>query len=463
MWRDVLTKPEDNGTEAMNQLVATDSTAVEKSVSAQPPTASLAQKPIVRLVFLLLPMAVVLGPVASYPWNSGGLFTAYRVLYVPAAVFLYIIWHEHGKPRFAGSRALVVFLVLLAAIGTIQVFGSTSEYDGTIDHFNLVTGLLMAWLVAAAVSCDVDTRNTFLTGWYVAYMGAAVLAVLHATGIFVPQTFNNVLIAAYAAIGREIGYAGTLGNPNDLAAFALAGGPIAYLAARRWARSGWAWLALVAAIVMGLVSLSRSAALGLFLVPLVYVAYRRSSSPGRLPVLLLTSAYALVVLIAFNATGLAARLEGVPFLGRIVSEVTAGLDVADSLRIATWTEMVEQSLFVNPLGMGPGQYEAMVEASGYTLLVNAHNVFLEILLEYGVVVALAGLIWMVIVVVSAWQRARFASDANNMVVALGASSLMGLIIWGILTSSLIPRPPWGLLLGTAIGLISSVPLVKQEK
>lgn len=456
----------------MSSVTSADSATVAESATFAGPgsqestptatsTSSLAQKAYVRWVLLLLPTAVVLGPVASYPINSGGLFTAYRMLYIPAAVFLYIIWHDHGKPRFAGSRALFVFLVLLTTIGLVRVFSTNSQFNGTLDHFNLSVGLLMAWLVAAAVSCDSTTRNTLLTGWYVGYMVAALLALLHATGIFVPQTFNNVLIAAYESIGQQIGYAGTLGNPNDLAAFALAGAPIAYLAARRWERSSWAWMVLFASMVMGLVSLSRTAVLGLFLIPLVYVAYRRSTTPGRLPVLIITSVYALVVLMTINATGIAAKLEGVPYLGRIVGEFSAGVAVADSQRIDTWAEMVRQSLVVNPWGMGPGQYEALVEASGFELLVNAHNVFLEVLLEYGIVVGLAGLIWMAIVVVSSWQRARCATDSDNLVVALGASALMGLIVWGVLTSSLIPRPPWALLLGTAIGLISSVPLAKQ--
>lgn len=447
----------------MTSVISAGSASVGTAATPDVATTSLAQKPFVRWVILLLPAAVVLGPMASYPMYSGGLFSAYRVLYLPAAIAFFIIWQRHGKPRFDGSRALLVLTALVFVVGAIAIQTSSLTSRGITDHFILVSSLLMAWFVAAAVSCDSVTRNTFLTAWYAAYMLAAAMALLHATGLFVPQTFTNVLIEAYATYGRQIGFAGTLGNPNDLAAFALAGAPIAYLAARRWDRSWLTWLVFVAAAAMGLVSLSRSALVGLFLIPLVFVAFRLSRTPGRMPVLALVSGYVLLVLIAFNASGLASRLSGIPFLGPMVDEITGGSVNSDSERISTWVDMLGQSLFVVPLGAGPGQYEEVAQESGFALVVNAHNVFLEVLFEYGLLVGIAGVVWLVVVVFGAWRRASTAAtDEDNLVVAIGAASLTGLVVWGLLTSTLITRPPWALLLGMGIGLISSVAVTKRE-
>lgn len=446
----------------MTSVISAGSASVGTAATPDIATTSLAQKPFVRWVILLLPAAVVLGPIASYPMYSGGLFSAYRVLYLPAAIAFFIIWRRHGKPNFIGSRALLVLTGLIALFGTAATLFADITSRGATDHFILVSSLLVAWFVAAAVSCDWDTRNTLLTAWFWAYMLAALMAVLHASGLFVPQTFTNILIEAYAATGRQIGFAGTLGNPNDLAAFALAGGPIAYLAARRWERPWMTWLIIAAALTMGLVSLSRSVLIGLLVLPLVFVAFRRSPDPGRLPVLAVVGGYLVLLLVAFSASGLARHLSGVPFLGAIIDEVESGVINADSARVATWRDLWKAS-FQEPWGAGPGQYEVVAEESGFAIVVNAHNVFLEILFEYGVIVGMAGLVWIVIVVAKSWQAAKFATSENdNIVVAAAAASLVGLIVWGLLTSTLITRPPWALLLGTAIGLISSVALSTRQ-
>lgn len=423
---------------------------------------SLAQRSFVRWVLLLIPTAVVLGPTASYPLHSGGFFTLYRLLYLPLAVCCFLIWRQRGGPRFIGSRALLVFIALLALVGTLDTLSPNITSRGTTDHYILVSSLVIAWLVAAAASCDSDARNTLLTGWYVGFMIAAALALMHAAGIFAPQTTIGLFTEAYAATGRQIGFSGTLGNPNDLAAFALATAPIAYLAAKRWERPWLTRLVIIAALAMGLVSLSRAALLGLLLLPLAFVALRRSRQPGRLPVLFVVSTYLVLLLLTISASQIGERLLNVPFLGSIASEIqTVGFQ--DQSRIITWTEILQQSLSVNPWGFGPGQYEVLAESSLKPLLPNPHNVFLEVMMEYGVFAALAGLVWIGIIIVNSWRRASHAaSDWDNLVVSAGATALLGLIVWGSLTSTLITRPSWALILGTGIALVSSVAAPAQR-
>jgi hypothetical protein len=430
--------------------------SAHNGVDAEP---GLLQSRIVRAILLLFPTAVVFGPLASIPYNSGGWGSLYRLLYIPAAVIFFLVWKHHGRPLFVGMRSMLIFTGLAALVGTFMVLVLRNDAErGAADHYILIVSLVIAWLAAAAISCDQTVRNLLLSGWYVAYLIAAFMAVMHLLGLFIPPTAFGLLASQYLAGGfASIGYSGILGTANDMGSFALAAAPVAYLATRNWENRRWRYLLFVAAITMVVLSGSRAAVAGMLLLSLVYLTLRRSNTPGRVSIVLIVAAYAAVLSWFLYTVLLRSWLTAVPYLGPVLAEAEGGFNVGDSNRLTTWGYLVELTRDQFPFGVGPGQFEELVYALMFALNTNAHNVFLEVSFEYGGLVGAAGLVWLGVVAYYSVQRARRATtDEDNIVVSAGATVLFGLVLWGLVTSTLITRPQWPLLLGTGLGLVSSV-------
>lgn len=433
--------------------------SASSAVVSTPSTPSFLDSRIIRIIVFILPTAVLFGPLASIPYNSGGWGSLYRVLYVPAAIIFFLVWKHHGRPLFVGMRSMLLFTGLAALVGTFMVLVLQNDSErGAADHYILIVSLVIAWFTAAAVSCDQTVRNLLLSGWYVAYMIAAVMAILHLLGLFIPPTPFGLLASQYLAAGLDpIGYAGVLGNANDLGPFALAGAPLAYLAARRWDSQWWKILVVAAVVTMVLLSGSRAAIAGLLLLPLVFIALRRSNKPGQVSVILVVAAYTVLLFGFLYSVLLRSWMTTVPYLDRVIGEIETGLNASDNDRFNTWFYLFDLSIEQFPFGVGPGQFEELVGVLYFSLDSNVHNVFVEVLFEYGGLVGVAGLAWFAVVAYSVVKSARLArSEDVSVVVSAGAVALVGLALWGSVTSSLITRPQWALLLGTAIGLISSV-------
>lgn len=440
----------------------TSTTALTSVASEEAPQSGVMDHKAVRVLLFLLPTLATLGPVASIPPMSGGMLQLYRIAYIPTIALLLVVWLANGKRPFMSSRYMAFLIAVLAIAGSILVVAH--GYAGMEDHILLVSGLIVAWLLAAAVSSDRRVRDTILQGWILAVLVTATLALLNVLGIFTPRTPFADVFSVYLAAGiGGVGYPGHFGNPNDLGMFAVAAAPLAYAAAKLTKRPWLVWLLALSSLGMVVASLSRMAALGLVLVPLAYLAARSSGTKGRLPVLLTAFVYVLLVgatLIAVVGQNTARR---VPILGEFVTQATEGWSYGDALRGATWPALIRESFGDYFFGAGPGQFEALTYELRFALQSSAHNVFLEVMFEYGVIAGAVGLVWLFAAAINAWKRAKAAStETEKLMTAAGIAALTGLILWGLVSSSLISAGPWAIILGTGMGMISTVSLSSDK-
>lgn len=231
-----------------------------------------------------------------------------------------------------------------------------------------------------------------------------------------------------------------LGNPNLLAGYlipAIMFSLAAVFAWPRWAPKGLAGVATVINTLCLVLTLSRGGWIGFLIAGFVLLTllvqyWSLWFSPfwqrWALPVLLGSTA-ALVVLAVLSVGALRARVLSM-FVGRA--------DSSNNFRINVWAAVLEMIQDRPIIGIGPGneafnQVYPLYQRPRYTAL-SAYSVFLEILVEGGVIGMLAFL-WLVTVVLhQGWtqlQRLRASQDMQGYWLMAAIAGLTGVLGQGI--------------------------------
>ncbi|WP_313566111.1 O-antigen ligase family protein [Mobilicoccus sp.] len=255
----------------------------------------------------------------------------------------------------------------------------------------------------------------------------------------------------------------TYGNPNNLGILTLSM-LVAILAWRAGSRSRGmrAFLAVAALAAAGLViaSESRSAVLGLLIVVGLDLARRLREHPGLVREVVATrrrlvaslAGLATVVLIAtFVVPPLAARNPVVRMVNAAMQPETAAADLfrvkVSILGLRYWRES-------GYLGTGAGSFEPLMwndPNSGIAIEANLHNAFVEMLMQYGIVVFAVFTVLLVLLVRIWWTTRRPASMRPR--VAIVRTELVGhLVVFaalGLTASSALTLTTWWLVLANA--------------
>lgn len=423
------------------------------------PTASVggaARVHVLKVLLLATPVLIALSPLVPSLVQGQLPFPVYG----PFVLALILLLSSGGVvPRHRGPASFVVSALgwaaaVTALLGAVAVAWAPSLSDAVREEVAVGVSLWAAWALARALPASPRILQWSLTGWTAVW--ALVLA--GATAEFVRGTPLLTTTQSYLSfshhLGSSAGYtyvASLLGNPNDLAGFLLTVTPLVLALAVLKSRRHWFVVGIFAFAVACVWSGSRSALGALIPFVIVMLLCRpRTSAPARqrqLGVLggSLAAAAAVVAVLALSTVVQSAIAHlFAPFGDNVASQ--------DQARAGwsawAWDQAVRNHAI---FGAGPGSFESYASSVGFRT--NLHNSLLEIgfqygLLSMGVVVVALGL------VVLTGARAALTSGARQSaaVGALGALSVVGLVVWSFTSSSILMNGFWGLALGNAAGL-----------
>ncbi|MEB3291007.1 MAG: IctB family putative bicarbonate transporter [Leptolyngbya sp.] len=263
-----------------------------------------------------------------------------------------------------------------------------------------------------------------------------------------------------------------LGNPNLLAGYlipAVMFSAMAVFAWPRWVPKGLAALAAIINILCLVLTLSRGGWVGFLLGGFVLLAltvhywsirftpfWRRWAMP-----LLLGGAAAFVLLAVLSVSSLRARVLSF-FAGRA--------DSSNNFRMNVWAAVIEMIQDRPILGIGPGNKAfntvyPIYQRPRYTAL-SAYSVFLEVLVEAGIV-GFAAFLWMLLVVFhQGWvqiQKMREIQSVQGYWLMGALASMIGTLGQGI-ADTVMYRPQISTLWWLAIAIVASYyPALRQGK
>ncbi|WP_245669002.1 O-antigen ligase family protein [Chloroflexus islandicus] len=397
-------------------------------------------------------------------------------------VALSLLWHirqRWPKPEITGlTLAIFIWTLALAAALT-----PLSRSEGLKETFRWGTVLL---IYLAAVWALQDPARA---QWRRAVLVACLLAAPAITGLIgIGQYLTGIGPDSFAIGSGRVRAYGTIGQPNSFAGYLnqawplAAGMGLALIETRRWRTYHW-WLilgalALAGASLLGglLASFSRGGWIGA-MVGVLALGIAFAGRYGRRIVGIIVTAVLIaglggllllnsgLVPAAFS-NRVSSILENLrPFDVRSVEITPANFAVVERMAHlqAAWNMIQERPLF----GVGPGNfsiaYERLVYSGQtptwikpwYDSRGHAHNYYLHIAAESGLIGALAYLVWLG----SGWYRAigavRRARDWLTRGIALGGIGVIGALSGHNLFENLHVLN-MGVQLGTVIALLATI-------
>lgn len=230
-----------------------------------------------------------------------------------------------------------------------------------------------------------------------------------------------------------------LGNPNLLAGYLIPATFLSLAAIFVWKR----WFAKALAITMLVVNtaclvltFSRGGWLGfvaggfVFVILMVYWVSIRLPKFWRL--------WTLPMVLGGTFGGLALAVASVPALQERFLSIFAGHeDSSNSFRIYVWRAVIEMIQARPVLGIGPGNdafnlVYPFYQEPGYTAL-SAYSIFLEVLVETGLIGFLCFLWFVLVTVTTGWfslQQLRETWDRNGLWLIAAIATIAGMVVHG---------------------------------
>lgn len=411
----------------------------------------LAGRPVAGLA--LLPLGAAVAP-PELPLLSGAVNGAHLLALTGVGV---VVLHLLLTPARAATwsrpvPAAVAVAVVAAALYAVTVLAAALTGPFLTTHLGVTVTTLLAIAYAGCVVLVVRSERDvrFLLGCFViGSVGVTAPALLQAGGV-------ESQLAGAVVTGRATG---GFGDPNELGIFsALCVVASAGFVATATGR--WRWVAVLAGVVAFaalLLSFSRlswiATTVGVLLL-LAHPSYRR----------LLVRRVAPVVAVGLGvAFALGARFPVTPLLDRLSS--VGGAVNPDDQRPLIWQEAVRLFLERPVLGWGPGAYESLTDAPpsplwfGVATVNHPHNGLLTVLVEQGVLGAVAVLVLLAALVwglVGAY-RAAVGSTTATLAWGLGAvvaTLLVNLTVDYALRNAFVMLTVW-FLLGLCVAFAAS--------
>jgi putative inorganic carbon (HCO3(-)) transporter len=380
--------------------------------SATAPVAALAGAAVLALLgcVVLAPELLLVALVAAFPWDDALAYPTATVSVIKilgAIVFVGYLFRSLSRAEDVRVPATLLAAVVFAILVLVSLLLSADPGAGVPQalRYLLFVGFLFVFVQL------VRTRSALL--WCVRALGLSA-------------TIASVLALA-AFLGGETGrVAGPIGEANDFAYLLAVVLPLlAYLLATERARRPL-WGACLVVVASGLLgTLSRGALVGLAALAVWGLVTRRVPVKGLLQ----------GVLLLAGVLALALTLWG-PLIDERLAMKERVADANVASRQALWSAAVHMSADHPLVGVGPGQFgprsaDYLVDDPlGITTPV-AHNSFLEVLAENGVLallafVAMVGTTWRVLTQVQR-RAARGDPDAARLATAAQASLVVAIV------------------------------------
>jgi hypothetical protein len=423
---------------------------------------------VLPIVVAALPsLAAVRGLVS----NSTLVIIAMVVLFIVALVGGF----GEGVPWTKVSRSYLwvlgtwVFLglALLLVLPPISAGGGPARFSGGVTWLVQIVigfGFGLSLLVCGAPKWGLDWLRR---GWVIAYIGTGCVAIWELT---TGHHLSTGFITEHGlALGTRSTVVSTFFNPNDYAAFIALAFPFLVWSAwrsRRLSRVVYVILcasALLAVVFEGSTLILLAIGLELVLVAFAFVRDRRSRRRKA------SFAVAVVLLLAIAAG--ANILTSAPKLAigvntdiRERSTQNYGSVTSGDVRVNLILNGLHFTWQGSGVGYGPGQFETLMLADkppypttdGGVHITNAHNVFVEVLVDLGILglAALLFFLWRV------WRATRVQTLS-----ALAARmSLVGFVVAQAASSSFVRSSIFGMFLGSmlTLGIASELRAVRPR-
>ncbi|GMA39958.1 O-antigen ligase family protein [Mobilicoccus caccae] len=391
------------------------------------------------------------------------------VILVVAAVAL---WSARHTPwRRPAPLSLLCFAVLVAVWAPVALLRAPDPGDGRAEVQGLVAGVAVALTVVALSRRSESGLRGMRVGWALG-LGLSILVAGYEL-----LTDDHLWIEpglSWADSHRTI-VAGAFRNPNDfaIALTAMISGTLAWAASTRHGRRMRALL--VVAVVLGAIAVmlteSRSGLLTLVVVLGLHLwGFLRSRGRSRgsgpdAPVrrrpsrIVLAVGAAVAVALAVAAFVVPALAAHNPVARMLATADQPGTARSDQLRLDLIRAALRYFRDSDGLGTGAASYEVLLAADpapGVAVHTWLHNSFVELLLQYGVVVA-AGLGVVLVVallaVLRGSVRSRSAGRAGTLSRTETLAALVAFVAMGFASATVLTTPVWWLMLGQAVASV----------
>ena len=344
-------------------------------------------------------------------WNNAYLFLA--------AVFYALVYSAQivaGKRIPPSIKSLNPAFCVFIIVALFSLFTSRDFSDSLRIFMILASGFIFTVILRGVITTRKDVNLMVMSLFVAMFVTSAYGLLQYALGIeirpeFVDLRYHQGLARLYS----------TLDNPNNFAKFLLLTLPVcaAYTAICKHPFKKFVMFGMVMVGIAALgLTFSRSAylALGASLGVFVFFTNRR----------------AIPFVLVF-------ALLAIPFLPSAIMDrmTTIGQDTSSMYRLRIWegTWFVIRGNWLLGIGLGPGAFTNAYNAFAIvseTPAMHSHNQFLQIWVELG----LAGLISFVVMMFTAikrgfWVHARAVSRTYKLLIAALASSLVGIIVMGM--------------------------------
>ena len=399
-----------------------------------------------------LALVVVLFALAPYVST-----TLIGVLLLAAAAFwvLLTVTDEAGSGLSPVHIAVAVYwgvMLLATALSPVRAAAVSGLVKLTLN--------ILLFLLIARVARQPRARGLLILGYILTTLPVAIYGLRQ---YFFGATALATWVDVNSAVANVTRVYSFLGNPNLLAGYLIPGVMLSGVAVFAWPRWVPKALALLAAGLNTLcliLTLSRGGWVGFLIAGFVLLTllvqywsiwftpfWRRWALP-----VLLGGAAAVVVLGVLSVSSLRARVLSM-FVGRA--------DSSNNFRMNVWAAVIDMIRARPILGIGPGNdaFNAvypLFQRPRYTAL-SAYSVFLEVLVEAGIV-GLVAFLWLLLVIFhQGWvqlQRLRETQDQQGYWLMGAIASLTGILGQGI-ADTVMYRPQISTLWWMAIALVAS--------
>jgi putative inorganic carbon (hco3(-)) transporter len=402
--------------------------------------------------WLGLALVVVLFALAPYVSTTliGVLLAAAAALWV-----LLTVTDEAGPGLSPVHIAVAVYwgvMVLATALSPVR--------GAAISGLIKLTLNLLLFLLVARVARQPRARGLLILAYILTTLPVAIYGIRQ---YFFGATALATWVDVNSAVANVTRVYSFLGNPNLLAGYLIPGvmlSAAAVFAWPRWVPKGLALLATAINALCLILTLSRGGWIGFLIAAFVLLTllvqywslwftpfWRRWALP-----VLLGGAAAVVVLGVLSVSSLRARVLSM-FVGRA--------DSSNNFRMNVWAAVLDMIRDRPILGIGPGNaaFNAvypLYQRPRYTAL-SAYSVFLEVLVEAGVV-GLITFLWLLLLIFhQGWvqlQRLRETQDQQGYWLIGAIASISGILGQGI-ADTVMYRPQISTLWWMAIALVAS--------
>ncbi len=417
----------------------------------QPTSASVSRRQhsslswLTKLTLLAIPLLASMSRWASISPGAPNSPYFYRLL-IPALVLGAVASIIRGYRPYGGEWILISALLLTALWGMELIYEGAYGEGGVAKYLSLLFQIAAAIVIIWVLRADHERLMWFRYGLLLSLLMQVLIGAWEVT---TSQHLNDLVGQEWLFSFRDVPV-GTFVNPNNYALFVVGTmGPLLAVAALK-RRYAWHILAGLGILAIVILCVQTSGVAALTLAGLIGAMWIVFNDFRRLGTVIMAGTLMLAVTAAVTVT------HYVNIIDFLFSTVDENQDTSLTSRLDTYAFLLRLARAESYLGIGPGSIadEVVMVSREFQggILINPHNTWLEMLVEYGVFLALpmfAYLVWIVSTLVRSLGRRAGETARTRYLRVEGMSVVSTIIVANFIASSLIIETTWWMYLGYA--------------